>query len=146
MNTTNDTQCKQNFGGKVIVYSKSHAKKQLKGFAKQYNQMNIVKNCPYNIYIAKGNNIWKDSLTVRALAVKGKCSDTELLFNGIPSYFSKVSIEQAIKKATHTPYVPKSENAAAFSLREYCKNLSDNVCLQFKSLGNFMHKSIGNLE
>ena len=100
MNITYNTGFNSYFEGRVIVHPKSFAKKQMKEFATQYNQMKIVKNSMYNVYIGKGNDIWNDSLTVRVLATKGKTNNnSDLFIKGIPSVFSKESIQNAIKTA-----------------------------------------------
>ena len=123
MEAINGADFKQNFGGKVIVYPRSSAKKQLKEFAKQYNQMNVVKNSPYNIYIAKGNNVWNDALTVRVLAKHGKCDDIELLRDGVCSCFSRDNIEYAVKKAVMQ--AQKKSKQKQGKIRFFLKNLKN---------------------
>ncbi len=94
-----EIQNQTSFSGNVIVVGEKSAK-QLHQFAKQFNEMNIVKNSPYNIYIAKGPNTKFWGLPVRVFATRGKYEDKcDIVFKGETSILNAEGMKGAIFRA-----------------------------------------------
>ena len=114
MQVSNIQQNQTNFNGNVIVVGERSAK-QLRRFAKQFNEMNIVKNSPYNVYIANGPNTKFWGLPVRVFATRGKYEDKcDIVFDGEKSILNaevmKGAIFRAIKSAENREKVANEGN------------------------------------
>lgn len=129
-------QNQTNFEGNVIVVGKRSAK-QLRCFAKQFNEMKIVKKSPYNVYIANGPNTKFWGLPVRVFATRGKYKDKcEIVFDGEKSILNaetmKGAIFRAIKNAQNREKIANEANKES-GLKKYFKNLTNKLSKVFSS-------------
>lgn len=123
-------QNQTSFSGNVIVVGERSAK-QLHQFAKQFNEMNIVKNSPYNIYIANGPNTRFWGLPARVFATRGKYKDKcDIVFNGEKTILNaeamKGAIFRAIKNAENREKVTNEVNNEN-GLKRYFNKISNNL-------------------
>lgn len=123
-------QNQTSFSGNVIVVGERSAK-QLHQFAKQFNEMNIVKNSPYNIYIANGPNTKFWGLPARVFATRGKYKDKcDIVFKGEKSILNaegmKGAIFRAIKNAENREKVT-NEGVKENGLKIYLNGIANKL-------------------
>ncbi len=132
----NNTHNNTSFGGQMIVIGKKN-RNALKKIAGQVNNMRIVKNSKYNLYVSKGSLFEEPPVYISAQA--GKPDRVEHFFESIKTVHhpdaivsgAKRAIAKADKKDLQNNKVFTEKPAQKLTLKQKLLKFCDNIMNRF---------------